>query len=445
LHRLIRSLLVAFGLCVAAGAPARAQVFHPKQFTLGNGLQVVLIEDHRAPVVQHMIWYKVGAADEAPNVGGVAHYLEHLMFKGTPGIPPGEFSRIVSRQGGRDNAFTTADYTAYHQLIARDRLDLVMKMEAERMAQLAPPPDEARRELQVVLEERLSRTDNNPAALFGEQFDAAQFLASPYGRPVIGWPDVVRHLTLDDAMAFYRTYYAPNNAVLVVAGDVKPDELKALAEKYYGLVPMRPVPARVRVQEPPQLAARRLVMTDARVSQPSLRRSYLAPSRSAGETGYAMQLEVLAEILNAPTGRLYKQLVEGDGPAASASAGYNSLSLDQTTFGFGLAPKSGRGLDAVETGLDAVIAALLKDGVTDAELAQAKFVMQADAVYARDSLTGAARLFGTALCTGVSVAAIEAWPQQVEAVTAAEVLAAARYVFDARRSVTGRLLPKQQG
>lgn len=444
MHRLIRILLVAVALCAMAAGGARAQIFHPTQFTLENGLQVVLIEDHRAPVVQHMIWYKVGAADEAPNVGGVAHYLEHLMFKGTPEIGPGDFSKTVAREGGRDNAFTTADYTAYHQLIASDRLPLVMKMEADRMAQLAPPADEAKRELQVVIEERLSRIDNNPGALFGEQFDAAQFLAHPYGRPVIGWPAVVRQLTLDDAMTFYRSYYAPNNAVLVVAGDVAPAELKRLAEKYYGLIPMRPIPPRSRVQEPPQLAARRLVMHDERVAEPSLRRSYLAPSRTAGKSEYAVPLAVLGEILNAPTGRLYKALVEGDGPAASASAWYSSLSLDQTTFGFGAVPKSGQSLDAVEQGLDAVLAALLKDGITDDELKQAKLVMKADTVYARDSLTGAARLFGTAICTGVSVEQIEAWPQQVAAVTADQVLAAARYVFDERRSVTGRLLPKHQ-
>ncbi|WP_341704005.1 pitrilysin family protein [Ferrovibrio sp.] len=439
----VAALLLAVFAATAAG-PAGAQVFRPTEFSLGNGLQVVLIEDHRAPVVQHMVWYRVGAADEAPNMGGVAHYLEHLMFKGTPGVPPGEFSKIVARQGGRDNAFTSSDYTAYHQLIARDRLELVMKMEAERMVQLSPPADEAKRELQVVLEERLSRTDNNPSALFSEQFDAALYLAHPYGRPVIGWPDVVSRLTLDDAMSFYRSHYAPNNAILVVAGDVGPAELQRLAEKYYGLIPMRPVPPRARVQEPPQLAERRIVMRDGRVAQPSLRRSYLAPSRSAGETQHALPLEVLAEILNAPAGRLYKALVEGDGPAASAGSWYSSLSLDPTSFGFGIAPKSGRSLDEAEAALDRVLATLLQDGVTAAELTQAKSVMLAEAVYARDSLTGAARLFGMALTTGLTVEDVEAWPRLVQAVTAEQVLAAARAIFDLRRSVTGRLLPRDQ-
>src|SRR5690606_30515616 len=200
--------------------PSRAQVFNPTQFTLANGLQVVLIEDHRAPIVHHMVWYRVGAADEPPGRSGVAHYLEHLMFKGTPSVPPGEFSRIVAREGGRDNAFTSSDYTGYYQSIARDRLDLVMRMEAERMAYLHPRQEDAVPELQVVLQERMSRTENSPGGLFAEQFDAAQFLAHPYGRPIIGWPQELARLTLADAMEFYRTHYAPNNAILIVAGDV---------------------------------------------------------------------------------------------------------------------------------------------------------------------------------------------------------------------------------
>jgi zinc protease len=443
-HRLIAVLSAL--LLWLAGAPgdSRAQVFNPTQFMLGNGMQVILIEDHRAPIVHHMVWYRVGAADEQPGVSGVAHYLEHLMFKGTPGVPPGEFSRIVSREGGRDNAFTSSDYTGYFQTIARDRLELVMRMEAERMNQLSPRDADAKPELQVVLEERLSRTDNNPSALFGEQLDAAQYLSHPYGRPVIGWPGEIRRLTLNDAMAFYRTHYAPNNAILIVAGDVRPAELKALAEKYYGLIPMRPVPPRFRPQEPEQIAARRLSMSDGRVTQPSMRRSYLAPSRSAGERQHAVPLAVLAEILNAPTGRLHQALVKGDGPAVSAGAWYSSLSLDPATFGFGISPKRGRKLEEVEAALDKVIAGLLADGVTEEEMRLARTGMLAETVYARDSLSGAARIFGVALTTGLTVEDVEAWPRLVDAVTREQVLAAARHVLDLRRSVTGYLLPKEQ-
>jgi zinc protease len=439
------AVLSAVGLWLA-GAPAdsRAEVFNPTQFMLGNGMQVILIEDHRAPVVHHMVWYRVGAADEAPGVSGVAHYLEHLMFKGTPNMLPGEFSKTVAREGGRDNAFTSSDYTGYFQTIARDRLELVMSMEADRMTSLSPKESDAKPELQVVMEERLSRTDNNPGALFGEQLDAAQYLSHPYGRPVIGWPSEIQRLTLNDAMTFYRSHYAPNNAILIVAGDVRPNELKALAEKYYGLIPMRPIPPRFRPQEPNQLAARRLSMSDARVVQPSMRRSYLAPSRSAGEKQHAVPLAVLSEILNAPTGRLHKLLVEGDGPAVSAGAWYSSMSLDQSTFGFSASPKQGRRLDEVEAALDRVIADLLLNGVTEDEMRRARTGMLAETIYARDSLSGAARIFGVALTSGLTVEDVEAWPKLVDAVTAGQVLAAARHVFDLRRSVTGHLLPKDQ-
>jgi zinc protease len=443
--RLIAVLSAAVvSLAASVVEPARAQIFNPTQFMLGNGMQVVLIEDHRAPVVHHMVWYRVGAADEAPGVSGVAHYLEHLMFKGTPNVPPGEFSKIVAREGGRDNAFTSSDYTGYFQTIARDRLELVMSMEADRMSQLAPREADAKPELQVVMEERLSRTDNNPGALFGEQLDAAQYLSHPYGRPVIGWPSEILRLTLDDAMAFYRTHYAPNNAILIVAGDVRPNDLKALAEKYYGLIPMRPIPPRFRPQEPNQLAARRLSMSDARVAQPSMRRSYLAPSRSAGEKQHAVPLSVLAEILNAPTGRLHNSLVKGDGPAVSAGAWYSSMSLDQGTFGFSASPKQGRKLDEVEAALDKVIADLLVNGVSEDEMRRARIGMRAETIYARDGLSGAARIFGAALTTGLTVEDVEAWPRLVDAVTREQVLAAARYVLDLRRSVTGHLLPKDQ-
>lgn len=444
MQRLITALFVTVVLMTGWGGDARAQIFNPTTFTLENGLQVVLIEDHRAPVVHHMVWYKVGAADEVPGETGVAHYLEHLMFKGTPDVPPGEFSRRVARRGGRDNAFTASDYTAYFQTIARDHLEMVMSMEAERMAQLRPSKEEAKPELQVVLQERLSRVENNPGALFGEQFEAAQYLAHPYGRPIIGWPQEVASLTLEDAMDFYRSHYAPNNAVLIVAGDVIPGELRRLAEKYYGLLPMRPVAARIRPQEPPQLASRRLTMSDPRVSQPSFRRSYLAPSRSAGAKEHAVPLEVLAEILNGPTGRLYNALVQGDGPAVSAGAWYSAMSLDPRSFGFGISPKPDRKLEEVEAGLDRIIAELLRDGVTEEELREAKTVLQAETVYARDSLSSAAQIFGVALTTGLTVDDVEAWPRLVDAITRAQVQAAARYVFDERRSVTGYLLPKEQ-
>lgn len=442
MRRLLFSLLLSCLPLLAVG-PAQAQVFQPSRFMLGNGLEVVLIEDHRAPIVHHMVWYKVGAADEMPGESGVAHYLEHLMFKGTPSVPSGEFSKIVAREGGRDNAFTSSDYTGYFQTIARDRLELVMRMEADRMHRLSLKEADAKPELQVVLEERLSRTDNSPRGQFGEQMDAAQYLAHPYGRPVIGWAHEIKSLNLEKAMAFYRTHYAPNNAVLIVAGDVAPAELRALAEKYYGLIPMRPVPPRFRPQEPPQLAARRITMHDARVTQPSLTRSYLAPSRVAGETKHAVPLSVLAEILSNSTGQLHRNLVAGEGPASSAGAWYQSLSVDSSTFALSASPKPGRKIDEVEAAVDKLLETLLRDGVSEFDLATAKNVMLAEAIFARDSLSGAARTFGAALTAGLSVEQVEAWPHLVRAVTREQVHEAVRHVFDIRRSVTGLLLPKE--
>jgi zinc protease len=439
----LRPLALAVAAWLAVAPPAAAKLFEPTTYTLANGLQVVVIEDHRAPVVVHMVWYKVGAADERRGKSGIAHFLEHLMFKGTPSVPPGEFSKIVARNGGRDNAFTSQDYTGYFQTVARDRLELVMRLEADRMANLVLTDAVVDPERTVVLEERSSRTDNEPASLLYEQMSAAQFLNHPYGVPIIGWEHEIRGLTAADALAFYRTHYAPNNAVLIVAGDVAPAEVKALAEKYYGPVAARPVPPRRRAQEPAANAARRVVLEDARVRQPQLARSYLAPSRSAGEKRHAMPLIVLAEILGGgATSRLHRGLVLNGGVASSAGAWYDSVSLDQSTFTIYATPKPGGDLAAVEAGIDRVVGELLRDGVSAAEVERAKVGLLASAVYARDSLFGAARTFGAALTAGLSVDEIEAWPDLVRAVTLDEVNAAARYVLEPKRSVTGLLRPK---
>lgn len=444
--RLLPKLMAAALVALIFGTvpvPARAGLFNPETFTLANGMKVVVIPDRRAPVVIHMVWYKVGAADEPVGKSGIAHLLEHLMFKGTDKVPAGEFSKIVARNGGRDNAFTSFDYTGYFQAVATDRLELVMKLEADRMSGLVLAPDEVERELQVVLEERRARTDNEPRALLSEQVAAVQYLAHPYGIPVIGWEHELRRLTRADALDFYRTYYAPNNAVLVVAGDITAAELRPLAEKYYGTIPSRPVPPRVRPQEPPQIAARRVEMKDARVRQPSWTRSYLAPSRTAGERQYAVPLAVLSDILGGgSTSRLYRTLVIDEKVAAGAGAHYGGVSLDLTRFYLFATPRPGGSVAEVEAATDRVIDAILRDGVTQKELDRAKTGLLAGAIYARDSLRTAARTFGAALTSGLTIDEIEAWPDLVAAVTVEDVNAAARYVFDLRRSVTGVLLPQ---
>jgi zinc protease len=365
------------------------------------------------------------------------------MFKGTHTVPPGQFSRTVARHGGRENAFTSHDYTGYFQTVARDRLELMMQLEADRMANLKLTAELVVPERKVVLEERLSRTDNEPSSLLNEQMVATQFLGHPYGRPVIGWEHEIRGLGLADALVFYQAHYAPNNAILIIAGDVTAADVKPLAEKYYGIIPARPVPPRLRAQEPPQIAARRVVLEDARVRQASLSRTYLAPSRAAGEKRHAMPLNVLAEILGgSQTSRLHRAAVLNDGVAASAGAWYDDISLDPSRFGFYATPRGGKDLAEVEAAIDKVIAEVLRNGVTQAELERAKVGMLASAVYGRDSLFNAARTFGTALTSGLTVAEIEAWPDLVNAVTIEQINEAARHVLDIRRSVTGLLLPK---
>jgi zinc protease len=424
-----------------APTPHADGVFHPETFTLDNGLEVVVVGNHRAPVVAHWLWYRIGTADSPPGKSGLPHFLEHLMFKGTAAVPPGEFSKIVARHGGNDNALTSHDFTAYFQLIAKDRLELVMSMEADRMVDLRLTDDKVYPERDVVLEERRSRVDNEPGPLLNEQLAAAQYLHHPYRLPVIGWLHEIESYRREDAVDFYRAWYAPNNAVLVVAGDVTAEELRPLAEASYGRVPARPLPERRRLAEPPQHAERRLSLSDPRVRQPSLIRSYLAPSLSSAGREHAYPLSVLAELLGGgTTSRLHRRLLVEQGLAAGAMCHYQAMMLDPTTFRIYATPRPGVDLDALEAGLDGEIARLLEGGVAADEVARTKQRMLADAIYSRDSLSGAARILGVALTSGLGVEDVEAWPARIRAVTPEQIDAAARHVLDRRHSVTGRLL-----
>ncbi len=437
--------MVAASLGLAASS-AWAGLFNPNLFTLENGMQVVVIEDHRAPVVTQMVWYKVGAADEPVGKSGIAHLLEHLMFKGTKAAPGKTFSQTVAANGGRENAFTAHDFTGYFQTLAADRLEAVMRLEADRMTNLTLSEEDVATEREVVLEERRSRTENEPSALLSEHVSAAQFLALPYRIPVIGWAHEIRQLTRTDALEFYRRYYAPDNAILIVAGDVKTADVRKLAEKYYGVIPASGKATRNRPVEPPQIAARRVELRDDRVRQPAWRRTYTAPSVMSGETEHALPLDLLANILGGgTTSRLYQDLVVEQKIAASAGAWYSGDSVDLARFGFYAQPQPGGDLAGVEAAVDATIAKLLADGVTDEEMARAKSGMIAAATYARDSVRRTARIFGGALVIGLTAEDVETWPERVEAVTAEQVLAAARHVLDLRRSVTGLLLPGEEG
>jgi zinc protease len=423
--------------------PAAARVFDPETFTLKNGMQVVVVNNPRAPVVSHMVWYKVGSADEEPGKSGLAHYLEHLMFKGTDKMKPSEFSRTVARNGGRDNAFTAYDYTAYFENIARDRLELVMGMEADRMVNLRLTDDIVLPERKVIQEERRQRTENEPASRLYEQLYSLLFVHHPYGTPIIGWMHEIEKLTTQDALDFYKRHYAPNNAILVVAGDITAAELKPLAEKTYGKIkPSKDIPARVRVTEPPTEGARRITLTDDQVRQPNWMRLWKAPSYNAGEKQYASALEVLESILaDGATSRLYKSLVVEQKIAAGVNLSYNPYALDLGTLSISATPAPGQDVAAVETALDAELAKLLSGGVTDAEVASAKVRLRRDAIFARDSLQGPAYAFGVALTTGQTVEDVETWPDRIAAVTREQVEQAAKLVLGQDNHVTGILMP----
>jgi len=448
--RPVAAALVGLALLSAPvpSTPAAAQqetmgqgVFFPETFTLSNGMQVVAVVNRRVPVVAHMLMYKVGAADEPRGKSGIAHYLEHLMFKGTETRAPGEFSRIVARNGGRDNAFTSWDYTGYYQTIAADRLETVMRMEADRMANLRLTDEVTAPELQVVLEERRQTVSSSPARRLGEEVSAALFVHHPYGTPIIGWQDEVAGLTREDAEAFYRQWYAPNNAVLLVSGDVDLERFRALAEEVYGRIPARPVPTRTRVAEPRLETARRVVLRDAEVRQPAFQRYFLAPSYSRGATEHAYPLQVLAEIMGGETGRLYQSLAVEQKVATSASMSYGADVFDLSSVGVYASPAPSATVEQVEAAVEAELLKLLKDGVTVAEVERAKRRLRFEAVYARDSVFGPARTLGTALATGQSVEDVEEWPSRIAAVTVEQVNAAARAVLGTSGHVTGLLLP----
>lgn len=412
-------------------------------FSLDNGMDVVVIEDHRAPVVTHMVWYRIGAADEQPGKSGIAHLLEHLMFKGTEKFGPGEFSRVVAANGGSENAFTSYDYTGYFQRVAADRLALMMEMESDRMRGLILSDSDVTTERDVVLEERNSRTENNPGALFSEQRMASLYLNHHYGIPIIGWKHEIAKLNRDDALEFYRKYYAPNNAVLVVAGDVDPVKVRQLAERYYGqLQPTPDLLPRDRPSEPPQISPRRLSYVDSRVSQPYIIRTYLADERNPGEQKQAAALTILAELLGGSgiSSVMGQELQLKQKIALHVSAYYDGLSLDKSGFALVVVPKDGITLQAGEDAMDAVLAEFLKNGVDEDHLARLKKQIRADEIYARDNIQGIARRYGEALTSGLTIADVRAWPEILQSVTSEDVMAAARQVFDRRRSVTGWLM-----
>ena len=436
------SLALSLTLGVSRPAMADEQVTH---FTLDNGMDVVVIEDHRAPVVVHMVWYRAGSADEPAGASGIAHFLEHLMFKRTETMESGEFSRTVARNGGQDNAFTSYDYFGYFQRVAAHRLGLMMQMEADRMVNLRLDDAEIATEREVIIEERNQRVENSPAALFREQKDAVQYLNHRYGVPIIGRRHEMVSLNRDDALAFYERFYAPNNAILVVAGDVTPDEVRALAQEHYGPIPANPaLPERLRPTEPPQTAERRITFRDARVAQPYVSRSYLAPERDSGAQDTAAALTILAEVLGSGTTSVMAEALQFDSQVATfTGAFYSGMSLDKTTFDVVVVPSEGVTLEEAEAAMDKVLAEFLTTGVETEQLDRIKMQLRAAQIYARDNVDSIANRYGRALTQGLTVEDVQAWPDILQAVTADDVMAAARMVLDRRQAVTGWLMAEE--
>ena len=416
-------------------------------YMLDNGMEVVVIEDNRAPVVVHMVWYKVGSADEPEGVSGVAHFLEHLLFKGTETMEAGEFSATVAANGGSDNAFTSYDYTAYFQRVAADRLELMMQMESDRMNNIRLTEEDITTERQVILEERNQRTENNPNALAREQFAAALYQNHRYGVPIIGWKHEMEQLDMDDVLAFYDLYYSPNNAVLVVAGDVEPEEVLELAEQYYGVIPAEAqLPERTRPEEPPHRAERRLTYVDQRVSQPFLIRNYLAPERDSGAQTEAAALVYLAELLGGSpfTSALGQALQFDTETAIWTNASYRGSSLDETVFSFAVVPAEGVALSEAEAAMDQVIADFLEADIDTDRMEIIRTQLRASEVYALDNTEGLARRYGAALTQGLTIEDVQAWPDILQAVTEDDIKAVAAKVLDRRQAVTGWVVPSQE-
>jgi len=444
ISRVVLSWLTLASFVIVLAAAAEAQRFNTESFTIPNGLQVVVLPNHRVPAVTQMVWYKTGAADDPRGKSGIAHFLEHLMFKGTRANPGAAFSALIAQNGGRDNAFTTEDYTVFHETVAKDRLDLAMRLEADRMTGLVLDDSAVLPERDVILEERRMRIDNDPSALLREQAIASLYLNASYHNPTIGWEHEMRGLGTADALAFYRDWYAPNNAILIVAGDVESAEVKTLAERHFGPIAARSVPPRLRLEEPPHYAPIRLEMKSPRAAQPSWRRFYLAPSYRAGATQHVYALQILAEILaGSADSLLHKTLVLDKKLALSVGTGYSPSALGLAEFGVYATPKPGVAIADIEAAVDAELHRVLEHGVEAAEVAQAARRMQASAIYSQDSLSGPANIVGTALAIGRSLDEVAAWPDRIGAVTPAEVAAAARAVLVERNSATGILLPER--
>ena len=409
-------------------------------FDLANGLQVIVIPNNKVPAVSHMIWYRVGAMEDPRGKTGIAHFLEHLMFKGTPEHPEGEFSKLLAQNGGRENAFTSHDYTAYYQNISKDKLEMVMRLEADRMRNLELKPEQVDSERKVILEERRMTIDNSPRRLLTEQMDAAMYFNHPYGTQIIGWENDMKGLQQQDALDFYRKYYAPNNAILVVSGDVTAKEVKKLAEKYYAGIKKSDLPKPESFSVPTQTAAKRVEYKDARVKEPEFWRTYMAPSHKYGSSEDVFPLIVLSKILGGgTTSRLYKSLVIDQKLAVNIGVYYDDLKRGPSEFTVFAIPSEKSDIGTLEQAINEEIQKTIDEMVTEEELESAKKSLIADQIYSREGLQEMGYLAGEATVVGLDPDYITTWGDRVNAVTPEQIQQAAQDVLQSSSSVTGIL------
>lgn len=426
-----------------------AKTFGAQTATLSNGLQIVVIPNHRAPVVTHMLWVKAGGADNIAGQSGMAHYLEHLMFKGTTNMAPGEYSKTIKTLGGNDNAFTGADYTAYFETIAVKNLSKVMEMQADRFLNLSPPPEHYTSEKAVVLEERRQTTENDPRSLFAEQVYTALFINHPYGTPVIGWMDEIKKYEWKDVKKYFDAWYAPQNMILVVSGDITMKDLKPLAEQYYGPMPQKNIPNRIRPAVPSLMSETTITLKHKQIHQPVYYKLYLAPTEAKNRKD-SLALQILANILDGGQAtRLYKSLVAQQKKATSVSFSYNSSALDYGTISIDATPAEGVSASDIGPLIENEIQAVIDNGVTESEVKEAIQRLQDQAIFARDSVAGPAMIFGHAISTGSTVEDIENWPVDIGKITPKDVQdAAATYLNKkdpwVRAPITGYLLPEDK-
>ncbi|MBL8472308.1 MAG: insulinase family protein [Rhodocyclaceae bacterium] len=437
------ALIKAFGfICAlaAAGGAAATEAFETK---LGNGLRVIVLEDHRAPTVAHFVWYRCGSIDETDGTSGVAHVLEHMMFKGTAKLAEGEYSKRVALAGGRDNAFTSRDYTAYYVQVPKARLTDMMALEADRMANLAVRPQDFAKEIKVVMEERRLRTEDQPRALVHEALLATAFKGSPYRRPIIGWMADLEHMTAQDARDWYQRWYVPNNAFVVVVGDVDHASVFKLAAQYYGKIPARPLAAVKTPSEPPQRGMQR-VEVKAPAQLPYLAMAWKVPKLSNVERDReAYALDVLAAVLDGgDAARFTKNLVRATKIAESAGVSYDATERGDALFIVDGTPAAGHTTQELEAALRAEIASVASGGVSEQELERVKVQLVASQVYKRDSLMSQAIEIGAVEGVGLSWRDIDRMTEQLKTVTAAEVRAVAAKYFGDEQLTVARLDPQ---